>query len=294
MSTKRGRAAIGAMVVALGSSIAGGAPALAQEQDLLDLVRERGEIRVSTDAAYPPQSELLPDGTLQGFDIDAANEIGERLGVKVTFVPTDWLLVDAGTWAERWDISVGSMTITQERLDRFSFSSPYNYTPAQMGATTASGITSLDQLAGKTICTGEATTYQFWIQGTLTLIDAPPLAPVPEGVKLTTFTTDTICAEAVLSGRTEFEAWLTSAPTLYKAIADGAPFVPIGDPVFYEALGVSIDKAGPPHAALQAEIARIVDEMHADGTLTELSLKWFTDAKGDPVDYTTVVTPSAE
>lgn len=239
-------------------------------------VCDAGKLRVATDPAYPPQSELLPDGSFEGFDIDVANEIGKRLGVAVEFETPDFAEVVAGAWADRFDVSVGSVTITDERQGVLDFTKPYYYTPAQMGATTASGITTLDGLAGKTVCVGESTTYQFWLEGTLNLSgDVPDPAPVPAGAKVTTFSTDTECADAIASGRTDFEGWLTSSTTLANSIAEGAAFVEVGDPVFYEALAIAMDKAAESHADLLAEIDRIVQEMHDDGTLTAMSEKWF-------------------
>ena len=44
---------------------------------------------------------------------------------------------------------------------------PYYYTPAQMTATTESGITTSTGSPGKMVCVGEATTYQSWLEGTL-------------------------------------------------------------------------------------------------------------------------------
>ena len=47
------------------------------------------------------------------------------------------------------------MTITKKRLANLDFTEPYYFTPAQMAATKASGITTLEGLAGKTVCVGE-------------------------------------------------------------------------------------------------------------------------------------------
>ncbi len=256
--------------------------ATAPEGDLLATICEAGVIRVATDPAYPPQSELLPDGSFEGFDIDVANRIGEELGVEVQFETPDFSEVVAGGWAERFDISVGSVTITEERDTVLDFTVPYYYTPAQMGATTASGITSLDDLAGEVICTGESTTYQFWLEGTLNLIDAPDPTDPPEGATVTTFSTDTECADAIASGREDFTGWLTSITTLQASIAAGAEFVEVGDPVFFEPLAVATDKSAPEHAALMEELNRIVEEMHEDGSLTSMSEEWF-----DGADFTT-------
>ena len=139
----------------------------APEGDLLATICEAGVIRVATDPAYPPQSELLPDGSFEGFDIDVANRIGEELGVEVQFETPDFAEVVAGSWAERFDISVGSVTITEERDQVLDFTVPYYHTPAQMSATTESGITSLEELAGEVIC-GESTKLPVW-PGTLNL-----------------------------------------------------------------------------------------------------------------------------
>lgn len=248
----------------------------ASDQDMLARIEDDGVIRVATDPAYPPQSELLPDGTFEGFDIAVANEIAERLGVTVEFVTPDFAEVEAGNWADRWDISVGSMTVTASREEVLDFTQAYYFTPAQVGATTESGITDLAGLSGQTVCTGESTTYQFWLEGTLELAGGvPEPADPPADVTVTTFGTDTECADAVEAGRTEFQAWLTAGPTLDGVVADGVGFVPIGDPVFFEALAVAIDKASPTHAELLTEIDRIIGEMHDDGTLSTLSEEWF-------------------
>ena len=256
--------------VAPSASAAAGDP-----NDLLAKIKAAGIIRVGTDPAYPPQSELKSDGTFEGFDIDVANEIGKRLGVTVKYETPDWAVVEGGKWAGRFDISVGSMTITKTRLGNVDFTDPYYFTPAQLTATKASGITTLEGLAGKTVCTGEATTYFQWINGDLKLGDDSALAPVPAGMKVTTLKTDADCALSVKSGRKDFDGWLSSSTTVAAALADGTPMITVGDPVFYEPLAVATDKTGPAHAELQAALAQIVKDMHADGTLSTLSKKWF-------------------
>ena len=247
----------------------------ADPNDLLAKIKAAGVIRVGTDPAYPPQSELKPDGTFEGFDIDTANEIAKRLGVTVKFETPDFSVVEAGKWAGRFDISVGSVTITKTRLTNLDFTDPYYFTPAQMTATKASGITTLEGLAGKTVCVGEATTYFQWISGTLALGDGSALAPVPAGMKVTTLKSDADCALSAKSGRKDFEGWLSSSTTVAAALADGSPLIVVGAPVFFEPLAVATDKTGPPHAELQAALDQIIKDMHADGTLSASSKKWF-------------------
>jgi polar amino acid transport system substrate-binding protein len=252
----------------------------------LAAICQAGVIRVSTDPAYPPQSFLNEDtGEYEGFDIDVANEIGERLGVEVEFTDPTFDAVVAGNWSERWDMSVGSVTVTEERTEVLDFTQPYYFTPAQMTALEDSDIESLDDLAGQVVCAGESTTYVFWIEGTLTLPEsAGEVAEVPEGMTDTTFPTDVDCAEAWRSGRTEdFQGFLTALPTAQGLIDSGDyPIKLVGDPVFYEPLAVAFDKAVDDNDSLVEAVDQIIGEMHDDGTLSDMSDQWY-----EGIDYTT-------
>jgi polar amino acid transport system substrate-binding protein len=243
--------------------------------ELLDTITSRGKIFVSTDPNYAPQSFLNDQGELEGFDIDVAKEIAKRLNVTAEFKTPDFDLVQAGSWNGQWDISVGSITITDVRKEHLDFTPPYYYTPAQVAASTASGITTLEGFAGKKVCVGAATTYLDWINGDLALGDGSDTAPVPAGLEGVALQTDALCAEAIKAGRTEFEGWISSSTTVQQAIDDGVPTVKVGDPIFFEPLAVATDKAGPTHAALQTKLDDIIKAMHDDGTLTTLSKKWY-------------------
>jgi polar amino acid transport system substrate-binding protein len=237
-------------------------------------ILEAGTIRMSTDPAYPPQSELV-DGVMVGFDIDVGTEIADRLGVGITFETPDWALISAGGWSDRWDMSVGSMTITAPRQEILDFTRPYYFTPAQVAAHADAGVTSLDGLAGKAICMGEGTTYLDWMNGVLDFgTETPDVAP-PEGATAVTRTTDRDCAQEWGLGRRDFDGWITSSTTVDDAIADGLPVVKVGDPIFYEPLAVAFDIAVEDNDSLVAAVDAIVAEMHADGTLSALSQKWY-------------------
>lgn len=250
---------------------------------LLDKVLTAGKIVISTDPAYPPQSEQKPDGTYEGFDIDVAMELANRLGVEIEWTTPPWEAITAGGWGGRWDISVGSMTITPERLEVVDFTVPYYFTPAQLAASTESGITTIDGLAGKTICAGEGTTYFHWLQGNLDFGPGGRPDPPPAGVIATTLPTDRDCAVTWQSGRHDFEGWLSAEPTIDEAIADGLPLIKVGEPVYSEPLAVAADKSGPDTSDLLARLSEAITAMHADGTLSQLSMKWYgEDITKDP------------
>jgi polar amino acid transport system substrate-binding protein len=275
MTVRRSAAAVAVLVLATA-----GVPAAAQDEAAdadghLARILEAGVIRMSTDGLYPPQSELTPDGSYQGFDIDVGTEIATRLGVDITFTEPGWEVITAGSWRDLWDMSVGSMAITKPRLEIIDFTQPYYYTPGQFSALVESGYSRVDDLAGKTICMGAATTYLDWMSGTLDFGTERPATAPPEGAVAVTRPTDRDCAQEWGSGRRDFEGWLTSSVTIQDAVADGLPLVPLGSPVFYEPLAVAFDKGVEDNDSLVAAVDAIIGEMHADGTLSELSQKWY-------------------
>jgi polar amino acid transport system substrate-binding protein len=261
-----------------GESPGGGDP-----DDLLARVRDQGYIRISTDPNYAPQSFINEAGEFDGFDVAVAREVGERLGVEVRFETPEWDAITAGSWGGRWDVSIGSMTVTEERMEALNFTQPYYYTPAQFAVMEDHPAQTVDDLAGEVVCAGEATTYIYWIEGTLNLgqggiVERDP----PEGMTSTTLPTDAECAQAMRAGRTEFNVWMSSLTTVDEAIEQGMPLRKVGEPVFYEPLAAAFDRSGPEHSELHAEVDRIIGAMHDDGTLSALSEEWF-----DGVDYTT-------
>jgi polar amino acid transport system substrate-binding protein len=261
--------------------------------DLLNQIKTRGTIRISTDPNYAPQSFLLTDAQraadtkcgpdeltanqLEGFDVDTAVAVAQPLGVEACFVTPSWDLITAGNWSGQWDISVGSMTITKPRQEVLLFSPGYYYTPAQLAARTGSGITSVDDVAGKAVCVGTATTYASYLKGEdVGIPDTDIKVPPPADVEVVELSTDAECAQAIQAGRTEFDAFLTAGPTVDAAIAEGIEVEKVGSPVFVENLAVAIDKNSPKDPqSLVAAITDIVNAMHTDGTLTASSLKWY-------------------
>ncbi|MCL4269831.1 MAG: transporter substrate-binding domain-containing protein [Anaerolineales bacterium] len=263
--------------------------------DLLGAVKERGYILVSSDLNYEPQSFPKTDGSrpsdtacpadaltseeIQGFDVDVALAIGEALGVETCFVTPDWDLITAGSWADKWDISVGSMTVTTARQQALDFSVPYYYTPAVVAVAADSGITSLSELSGQAICAGTATTYEFWLNNDmegLGLPEASVYSSAPEGITVVPLSTDQECAQAIEAGRTDFIAYVTSETVVDANIAAGIPVVKLDGAVYSEDLAAAFDKSSSlPTDTLRAAVDEAITAMHNDGTLSELSNKWF-------------------
>ena len=284
-----------AVLASLVLAACGGA-ATAAPADLLEAIKQRGYILVSTDPNYEPQSFLNTEGErpsdtkcpadtlttaeMQGFDVDAAKAIGDGLGVETCFATPSWDAITAGNWADKWDVSVGSMTVLTGRQEVLDFSVPYYYSPAVVAVRADSGITSVEQLSGQAICAGTATTYEAWAANDFTNPNAPPessiLIKAPADVTVVPLETDQECAQAIEAGREDFIAYATSGTVVDANIAAGMPVVKLDAPIYYEQLAAAFDKSSTLSTdTLRAEVDRIFTAMHDDGRLSELSNQWF-------------------
>jgi cyclohexadienyl dehydratase len=116
-----------ALLGALAASLTLLRPAQAQETPTrLDAILARGAIRVGTTGDYKPFTALdKATGEYSGFDIELARDLGEKLGVKVEFVPTTWSTLMRDLAADQFDIAMGGISVTLERQKKALFSTPY-------------------------------------------------------------------------------------------------------------------------------------------------------------------------
>jgi polar amino acid transport system substrate-binding protein len=251
----------------------------AAEQDLLARIQADGVIRVATDQKYKPQSWYdTKSGEWKGFDVEVAQEVAKRLGVTAEIAHQEWDLVTAGSWNDRWDMNVGSMTVTEERSTIFSFSPAYYYTPASIAVNSAN--TSIKDLTtdldGMKICVGSSTTYESFLEQQLN-IPGYTFDYVIDDPQIITYATDTDALDNLALGDgVRCDAAMTATPTIDQFIADGGAIKGVGDPLYGEPLAIAFDKASPiDNTSLVAAVSAIIEEMHADGTLTALSMKWY-------------------
>jgi len=281
-----------ALAIAALALSACGAATPAPATNLLGDIKQRGYILVSTDPNYEPASFLNTEATrpsdtkcpsdalttaeMQGFDVDAARAIGDGLGVETCFATPDWDLITAGSWVDKWDVSVGSMTILPERQQVLDFSVPYYGTPAVIAVRADADITSLADLEGQALCAGVATTYETWLSGGDLGPGIKIYAKAPANITVVPLTTDQECAQALAAGREDFVGYVTGSPVVNANIAADLPVKQLGDPVFNEILAAAFDRSSSlDTTSLRAEVDKIFTAMLEDGRLAELSNKWF-------------------
>jgi cyclohexadienyl dehydratase len=100
-------------------------PAPASAQSTLQRILESGEIRVGTTGDWNPMTMRdTATNTYIGFDIDVVTELAKDLGVKLTFVSTEWKTLVSGMVAGKYDIST-SASITPSRIRTVGFTRSY-------------------------------------------------------------------------------------------------------------------------------------------------------------------------
>lgn len=253
---------------------AGGAAA--SGMDLLRAIKQRGRLVVSADADYAPQSYKGADGAWRGFDVDVAREIARRLGVHAEFMDVSFDAITGGNWNGRWDVNVNSMTATHERDRVLYFSRPYYYVPASFVVHKLSRAQSINDLSGRRVGVGTATTYQQYLEGRLGLSGDRIVHAAPQARAVPYDTDELALQDLALGDGVRLDAALTSGLFVRYQIQHGQPLRLLGDPVFFEASAVAIDK----HSALDpTSLYHAVDgaiaEMHSDGTLRRLSLHYY-------------------
>ncbi|WLS06204.1 transporter substrate-binding domain-containing protein [Shinella oryzae] len=268
MKTLFMRLAVGAAFLAAAVS--------AQAGETLDRVMEKKAMVVATNSGWPPQSYLDDNNEMVGFDIDVSREIAKRLGVEVSFDTPDWQTLTGGRWQGRYDLGVGSVTPTKARAQVIDFVGIYYYSPYVYVVHKDSEAKSVNDLNGKVIGVETATTSEDFINRRLE-IDAPGLPPVEyklEPGEVRTFADSMLPFDDLrLGAGVRLDAVIAPEQTAMNAIKNGYPVKILeGEYAFREPLVVIAEKVDPEWTA---KVGGIIEEMKKDGTLGQLTTKWY-------------------
>jgi cystine transport system substrate-binding protein len=115
-------------------------------------VQDAGVIVVGTEGTYRPFSfHEGGSGDLTGYDIEVISAVADELGVDVEFEETQWDGIFGGLDAGRFDVIANQVSINEERLEDYDFSTPYTVSPGVLVvAEGTTDITSLEDLDGRT------------------------------------------------------------------------------------------------------------------------------------------------
>ena len=231
------------------------------EGDLsLKTIEDNGKMIVGF-TEYPPMG-FKENGEITGFDIDIAKEVAQRLGVEAEFVYIDWDAKVLELNGKNIDMIWNGLTITADREKEILFSKPYFDNRIVIISLNGSGIDQIADLSEMKVGVELQSSGQAAVEGN------DVFASIDELVKYTTIT------EAILDLKAGgIDAIVADEIFARYAVSKEADQYQVASEVFNSenyGIGFRLEDV-----ALRDKVDAIIDEMAADGTAAEISMKWF-------------------
>jgi polar amino acid transport system substrate-binding protein len=229
---------------------------------------EDGVLNVGSDIAYAP-IEFFQEGTQtpDGLDIDLAKALAEELGVTAEFTNTGFDGIIGALTAQRFDVLISAMTVTDERSQQIDFIPYFSAgTDILVPAGNPNNIQGVEDLSGLTVGVQIATIQVDQLQAANDELKA---AGKPE-INVLTFDQNPLAVEQLRTGRAD--AVIADSPIVANdaRLSDGK----------LEALGLAIEAA--PYGIgvrkgsteLKAAVEEALQTLQANGTYDEILAKW--------------------
>ena len=229
--------------------------------DQLAAIQANGKLVVALEGAWQPWSYHDESDTLVGYDVEVSRAIAEKLGVEPEYVESDWDSLFAGLDAGRFDIVCNGVEVTDERAKTYDFTTPYGYIHTALAVRKDNeDIKSFEDLKGKTTANSLASTYMEL---------AESYGATVQGIDTLEETIQLLTAgriDATLNADVSFYDYLNVHPDAdFKLVAQTEDASHVAIPV----------RKGDDSASLLEAINTAIEELRADGTLKELSEKYF-------------------
>ncbi len=223
---------------------------------------EGGTLIVGFDQDFPPMGFLGDNGEYTGFDLELAQEVAKRLGLEYKAQPIAWDAKDMELESGNIDCIWNGFTITG-REDDYTWTEPYMANTQVFVVRNDSGIEGKDGLAGKVVeCQADSSAEA-------ALKEDPDLTAT-FGQLLTTAdyntafmdleqgSVDAIAMDVIVAG--------------YQIQQRNADFTILDDSLSAEEYGVGFKKD---NTELRDKVQATLEDMAKDGTMKEISEKWF-------------------
>lgn len=227
--------------------------------DAMDDILKTKVIRIAVPQDFPPFGSVGTDLKPQGYDIDMAQLIADKLKVKLELVPVTSANRLPYLQTKKVDLVISSLGKNPEREKAIDFTAAYAPFFSGVFGPAKSAVKSAADLKGKTIGV---------TRGALEDLELTKIAP--EGADIKRFEDNNTTMTAFLSGQTELIA--TGNVVAAAIIARNPPNKPETKFIIKESpCYIGLNKDEP---KLQAEVNKIIAAAKADGSLSKISQKW--------------------
>ena len=246
---------------AASSDTAAASTADTADETELDKVKAAGKLVVGVEGTYPPFTYHDDNGELTGLDIELGKALADKLGVEVEFQEAAWDSLLIGIDTERFDTVINSVSITDERAEKYDFSDPYYYEARRVVVRADDdSIHGPEDLNDKKIATNTTNAFIPWYE--------------EQGVEVVGIDTSGEAIDLLLSGRVDFvginvpvlNAYLQEHPDAADKVKE-AFVIPNSEDV----IAIPVRKGEPEFLdAINAALA----ELREEGTLKKISEKY--------------------
>ncbi len=230
--------------------------------DLLATIKEKGVLTVATEGDWSPYTYHDQEtNELVGFDVELGKMIADKLGVSVEYKETDWDSILAGVQTGVFDLGINGVTYTDERAESFNFSEPYLYDQTVLIVLEDNDdIHSFEDLNGKISTNSPGSSY----------------AEMGEEYGATVTYINTFADTIQLLQRGDADATINSLSVFNEYVNEKGESagIKIVDETEPEKTVIAAQKSDSTSSLIE-EVNKILDELRNDGSLSELSIKYF-------------------
>ena len=261
MKKRRFKILLAALALLLAAGVCGCAGSGSSRDDSLNKILEAGEFVIGLDVHYPPMGFTDENGEIVGFDIDLAQAVCDRLGVKLVKRGIDWDRKEDELNGGRIDCVWNGMSVTPARAEAMNLSEPYLKNELVLVVPGSSEVRDISGLAGKTIGAQAGSSTEDVLR-TTDLIPGMTVKTYPD-------------VPALLDemNRQEVDAALVdSVFAYYYFLSSSDRYYMLSDSLSDEKLAIGFRKGDQ---KLRDKVQEIIRDLKADGTLEKISMKWF-------------------
>lgn len=230
-------------------------------------IEDKGSFILGFDETFAPMGFKDESGEHVGFDIELAQEVASRLGLELKLQPVDWESKELELANGNIDVIWNGLTITDARKEDMLFSNPYMNNRQIVIVAADSGITSIADLAGKSVAAQTESSAMKAIEAQPEVMDTfGELIESPDYVEalmeLKQGSVDAVVIDEIMGRYYIAEG---DDPAFYAVLEDN-----FGE----EQYGIAF-RLG--EQAFRDKVQETFNAIIADGKGTEISQKWFNE-----------------